>query len=126
MNSFARLDFSSWYWQILDKDFESALEVFGINALLYRSVHLAPVCMLSQLKDFRESWQWLELDRIRTHTPGLDMRSARVLYILCCLLDPPDELPNSKDGADALLMGPCCSPWTSVLALRSLGAFSDR
>jgi hypothetical protein len=82
--------------------------------------------MLSQLKDFRESWQWLELDRVRTHTPGLDMRSARVLYILCCLLDPPADLPQDKAGADDVLSGHLCSPWTSVLALREIGAFTDK
>jgi hypothetical protein len=82
--------------------------------------------MRSQLRDFRESWQWLELDRVRTHTPGLDMRSARVLYILCVLLDPPADLPQDKPGVDGVLGGPCCSPWTAVLALRELSAFSDR
>ena len=78
------------------------------------------------LKDFRESWQWLELDRIRTHTPALDMRSARILYILCCLLDPPDYIPKDKLEVEVILQGPCCSPWTSVLALQLVKAFTDR
>ena len=77
------------------------------------------------LKDFRRSWQFLEIDRIRAKTPGLTMLSAHTLYTLCNLLDPPDELPREKAAAAQVLAGPVCSPWTAVIALRSLGAFRD-
>ena len=77
------------------------------------------------LKDFRRSWQYLEIDRVRAKTPGLSMLSAHTIYTLCNLLDPPDELPSEKAAAEEVLAGAVCSPWTAVIALRSLGAFRD-
>ena len=111
--------------QVRDNDFESALETFGIDALLFRSMQLCPESMSPVFKDFRVSWRWLEIDRIRRKTPGLTMRTAQGLYLLCKLLNPPVDLPQEKGLADRLLNGPRCSPWTAVLALRELGAFTD-
>ena len=53
------------------------------------------------------------------------MRTAYALYVLCSLLDPPDELPVAdKARAEAILYdSEYCSPWTAVLALSSIGAF---
>lgn len=81
--------------------------------------------MVPVLRDFRSSWQGLEVDRIRTKDKGLTMASAKILYTLCCLLDPPELLPDDKAAAAALLRGQLCSPWTSVLGLDALGAFTD-
>lgn len=55
------------------------------------------------------------------------MRSAYQLYLVCCLLDPPDELPSGdKAKSDALFFeGEFLSPWAAVLALRGIDAFGD-
>ncbi len=106
-------------------DFESALRVFGASALLFRSIQLCPRELQLQLKDFREQRQWREIDNARRTTPGLDMRTAFGLYVLCSLLDPPDVLPvGDKAQSEAILFdSDYCSPWTAVLALSGIGAF---
>jgi hypothetical protein len=106
-------------------DFEGALEMFGINALLGRAIQLAPPEIRGLLEDFRRSWQMLEVDRIRAKTPGLTMMSAHALYTLCNLLEPPEVLPQDKQELATVLAGEVCSSWTAVLALRHLGAFRD-
>ena len=111
-------------------DFEAALETFGITALLSRSIQLCkaagcPKDFLEQLLDFRTSWQWVEIGRIRKRNKDLDRRAAFNLYILCSLLRAPDQLPKDKLHADKLLQGPTCSPWASVIARSGLGAFKD-
>lgn len=111
--------------QGIGNDFEGALEMFGINALLGRAIQLCPEEMLGVLKDFRRSWQMLEVDRVRAKTPGLTMMSAHALYTLCNLLDPPEILPTDKQELTTVLGGDVCSAWTAVLALRHVGAFRD-
>ncbi len=92
---------------------------------MFRCIQLCPPVMLPVLRDFRHSWQRLEVDRVRTKDKGLTMASAQILYTLCCLLDPPEDLPENKAEAAAVLKGRLCSPWTSVLGLDALGAFTD-
>lgn len=106
-------------------DFETALSTVGVNALTSRVIQLCSVEMRPVLKDFRRSWQMLEIDRIRTKTPGLKMLSAHSLYTLCNLLDPPETLPDDPKAATDVLAGPLCSPWTAVISLSYLGAFTD-
>jgi hypothetical protein len=79
------------------------------------------------LVSFRNSWRTLQIDRVRrkNQEQGLTMRSAGILVSLCGLLSPPFELPREKMQLDVVLRGLRCSPWTSVLALRQLGAFTD-
>ena len=111
--------------QIKENDFESALQTFGVQALLYRVMRVCNRIMLPLLTNFRRSWQLLEIDRVRRKNPGLTMGSASALVGFCRLLDPPEEFPNEKGVAEVLLRGPRCSVWNSVLALRELGAFTD-
>jgi hypothetical protein len=112
-------------FQIRPQDFESALETFGIRALLERVIRISHNEMQPMLKSFRRSWSLLEIDRVRIKSPGLTMRSASVLVALCHALYPPNEYPQDKLSMDALTHGPRCSVWASVLALRELGAFTD-
>ncbi len=106
-------------------DFESALGTVGVNVLTARLLQMCSVEMRPILKDFRRSWQMLEIDRIRTKTPGLKMLSAHTLYTLCNLLDPPELLPEDPKAASEVLAGPLCSPWSAVISLSYLGAFTD-
>ena len=50
------------------------------------------------------------------------MRTAHTQYLMCSMLQPPDDLPSDK-AADALDNAELCSPWTAVLPLDSVGAF---
>lgn len=111
-------------------DFQSALRMFGINALLFRLIDLCagyPASFRSQLLDFRACWQWREIERVRIANPGLDAQAAYRLYYLCTLLDPPDHIPQEKGLADAIFdVQVYTSPWNSVLSLDNIGAFSER
>ncbi len=111
--------------QAIRGDFESALRTFGASALLSRSVQLCSRELKTLLKDFREQRQWREIDNARRTTPGLDMRTAYALYVLCSLLDSPVDLPlGNKARTEAILFNSdYCSPWTAVLALSGIGAF---
>ncbi len=116
--------------QVLDNDFQSALNSFGAAALLFRTTQLCRDCpqeFRNHLEDFRRNWQWLELERIRRSGQNITMRSAYMHYVLCCMLFPPDTLPHDsgKPGSalEDLTQADLCSPWTSVLALESVGAF---
>ncbi len=116
--------------QVVANDFDSALQVFGITALLSRIIQLStgsgcPKDFLDQLLSFRSSWQWIEIRRIRAKNPDLDMRSAYNLYVLCSLLSSPNELPTGKAGVEAVLSGPSCSPWAAVISREAMGAFTD-
>lgn len=108
-------------------DFESALRAFGASALLYRIVQLCKDCPIefrAQLNDFRQSWQWVEIDHIRRNTPKLTLRAAHTIYLMCSLLDPPDIVPGDKgDVVEKLWQSEFCSPWTAVLPLDNVGAF---
>ncbi len=112
---------------MLDSDFNSAINSFGASALLFRTIQLCRDCPQSfrgQLNDFRKNWQWIELERIRKGGKHLTLRAAYTIYIFCCLLDPPDELPFDKGGViEGLAGGDLCSPWTAVLPLDAVGAF---
>lgn len=116
--------------QVLDNDFETAINSFGAAALLFRTIQLCRDCpqtFRDQLDDFRRNWQWLELERIRRSGQNMTMRSAYMHYVLCCMLFPPDTMPfdSGKAGSrlESLTQAELCSPWTSVLALESVGAF---
>ena len=116
--------------QIVPKDFETALQTFGATALLQRIIQLCTVSgcpkdFLAQLKGFRTSWRWREVERIRKSSPDLDTRTAFNLYSLCSLLHPQRDMPVGKTKVDAILSGPLCSPWAAVLALDAMGAFND-
>lgn len=112
--------------QATRNDFQSAVGKFGINALLFRLIDLCegyPPEFLGQLKDFRASWQWREIERVRLANPGLDVRAAFRLYYLCSLLFPPDE-SLLKEFQDAVFeTREYCSPWNSVMSLDAIGAF---
>ena len=101
---------------------------FGINALLFRLIDLCqgyPQEFLGQLKDFRASWQWREIERVRLSHPGFETKSAFRMYYLCSLLNPPnDDRPMIKELEDAVFsIREYCSPWTAVLSLDAIGAF---
>jgi len=102
---------------------------FGINALLHRIIRLCrdyPASFRNQLHDFRSNWQWLEIERVRKANPGLSPVAAYRLYHLCTLLDPPEEVPLTKEEADILFdQADFCSHWNSVLALDAIGALQD-
>lgn len=115
---------------MIPNDFESALDSFGASALLFRTIQLCRDCpkpLRRLLIDFRQNWQWLELERIRKSGPDITMRTAYTMYVLCSLLDPPEEMPfdSGKAGSalDALAQSPLCSPWTAVIPLDGVGAF---
>jgi hypothetical protein len=115
---------------VIPNDFESALDSFGASALLFRTIQLCRDCpkpLRRLLIDFRQNWQWLELERIRKSGPDITMRTAYTMYVLCSLLDPPEEMPfdSGKAGSalDALAQSPLCSPWTAVIPLDGVGAF---
>jgi hypothetical protein len=117
--------------QVRSTDFQSALEAFGVTALLSRIIQLStgsgcPKDFLKLLLSFRSAWQWMEIKRIKTRHPDLDMRTAHHMYVLCSLLHPPQQgLPVGKVRIAEVLSGPFCSPWTAVIAREGLGAFSD-
>ena len=114
--------------QATRNDFQSAVGKFGINALLFRLIDLCqgyPAAFLSQLKDFRSSWLWREIERVRLAHPGYEIKSAFRLYYLCSLLNPPNDdgtfLKEVEDQVFAIRE--YCSPWTSVMSLEAIGAF---
>lgn len=110
---------------VREDNFESGLETVGMRAMLARVMRLCHPELLPMLKSFRRSWLQLETDRVRSKTPGLTMYSAGIVVRLCELLSPPVELPKDKEVLSAVLRGRRCSPWTSVLALREMGAFTS-
>ena len=109
---------------VREDNFESALEVVGMRAMLARVMRICHAELLPMLKSFRRSWLQLEIDRVRSKNDGLTMYSAAVIVRLCELLEPPTELPKDRGVLAAVLRGRRCSPWTSVLALREMGAFT--
>jgi hypothetical protein len=114
---------------MVSTDFQSGLGKFGISALLFRITRLCqnyPDAFRRQLLDFRANWQWLEVERVQASNRGLQPLAAYQLYHLCCLLDPPARLPDSKEEVDTLFLNvEFCSPWASVLALDAIGALRD-
>lgn len=111
--------------QIKEHDFDTALELFGIDALLYRVSRLCVDEMKPVLRDFKTSWNLVEIDRVRRKNGWSSLRHATLVLTLCRMLDPPISIPEQKEGLDALMKAPRCSPWTSVLAMKDLGAFTD-
>ena len=124
--------FTGWFHnqnpqkQVVPHDFESALRAFGASALLSRSIQLCRDCppeFRAQLNDFRQSWQWIEIDNIRKNDKHLTLRSAHTTYLLCSLLEPPVVMPGEKSSSiDDLWQADFCSPWTAVIPLESVGA----
>ena len=114
-------------WQATRNDFQSAVGKFGINALLFRLIDLCegyPVAFLRQLKDFRASWQWREIERVRLGHPGLETKAAFRLYFMCSLLFAPDDAdPFKDDDAAFMAQDEFCSPWNAVMSLNAIGAF---
>jgi hypothetical protein len=102
------------------------LRAFGASALLSRAIQLCRDCppeFRAQLNDFRQSWQWIEIDNIRKNDRHLTLRSAHTTYLLCSLLEPPAIMPGEKtSSADELWQADFCSPWTAVIPLESVGA----
>ena len=111
--------------QIKENDFDTALELFGIDALLHRVSRLCVDEMKPVLRDFRVSWNMIEVDRMRRKNGWSSLRQAKLVMTLCRLLEPPTSIPEQKGGLEELMRAPQCSPWTSVLAMRDLGAFTD-
>lgn len=99
--------------------------VVGIDALLYRVMRLCDEEMRPVLKDFQTSLNMVEVDRVRRKNGWVSLRFANLVMAMCRLLSPPVSMPQHKADLDALLRAPRCSCWTSVLPLRSLGAFKD-
>ena len=116
--------------QAVRNDFQSALGLFGISALLFRLIDLCagyPPAFRNQLLDFRACWQWREIERVRLANEGLDPHAAYRLYYLCTLLDPPEYIPQEKALADAIFdLQAYASPWNCVLSLDNIGAFRER
>ncbi len=108
-------------------DFQSGLNQFGVNALLFRITQLCltyPSEFKSLLIDFRLNMQRLEVERIRTSNRGLQGRAAYNLYYMCTIQNPPMELPASEEEQDEVFaMQDFCSHWASVVALDRNGAF---
>lgn len=111
--------------QIRENDFDSAMETVGIDALLYRVMRLCDEEMRPVLRDFKTSVNLAEIDRVRRKKGWTSLRFANTVMALCRLLSPPDVMPFQKSDLDALVRASKCSCWTSVLALRELGAFKD-
>ena len=115
--------------QVIPGDFQSSLQAFGAAALLFKAIQLCEDCpseFWNQLLSFRHDWQYIEIERIRANSgAGSDrgsLRTAHTQYLMCSMLQPPDELPSDK-VTDALGVVQLCSSWTSVLPLDSVGAF---
>lgn len=56
--------------QLNECDFQSALNEFGINALLFRITRLCkdyPAAFRNQLLDFRANWQMREVSQVFWH-----------------------------------------------------------
>lgn len=110
-------------------DFQSAVDKFGINAMLFRIIDLCegyPASFRNKLVDFRAGWQWREIARVRHANPELDARGAHRLYYLCTLLNAPDNIPDVPELADAVLdLHDFCCPWNSVISLEGVGAFDE-
>ena len=71
-----------------EDDFDSALGQFGVNALLFRTLQLCagyPNELRSQLRDFRTSLQWREIDSVRERAGKIERRAAHTIYVLCTL-----------------------------------------
>lgn len=119
--------FSPLGTQVISGDFQSALLAFGAAALLFRAIQLCEDCpaeFWNQLLSFRQNWQLIEIERIRANSMRGEghMRTAHTQYLMCSMLQPPDDLPSDK-AADAIESAELCSPWTAVLPLDSVGAF---
>jgi hypothetical protein len=111
--------------EVREDDFSSGVSAFGIRAMLGRAMQLCHAELRPLLVSFRRAWEEIQIDRVRAKNDGLTMRSASVLVILCRLLNPPRDPPTDKAEFDAIIRGSRCSEWTSVLALRELGAFTN-
>jgi hypothetical protein len=115
--------------QVVSNDFQSALGRFGISALMFRIIRLCqdyPQTFRRQLLSFRVHWQWLEVERVQLSNKGLSSIAGYRIYHMCCLLDPPDRLPENKEAMDDIFLNmDFCSPWASVLALDAVGALRD-
>jgi hypothetical protein len=115
------------FLQVTRNDFQSALDRFGINAMLCRLMDLCegyPAAFMRQLEDFRTSWQWREIERIRLGHPGYTAKAAYRLYFLCNMLDAPyDDDGGDLDIFEIVDKTSFCSPWVSVMPLDAVGAF---
>jgi len=129
MTFFAMVCLTQWRGgQATRNDFQSAVGKFGISALLFRLIDLCegyPADFLRQLKDFRASWQWREIERVRLGHPGLEAKAAYRLYFMCSLLFPPADNadPFKDDDTTFMVQDEFCSPWNAVMSLQAIGAF---
>ena len=110
-------------------DLDSCLRLVGIDALWYRVVDLSrdfDEAILKRLKAFRSAWRKYEVQNVARHQGDKSTRRAAVECRLCRLLDPPTQREVDQSTPAQLaetLAGDECGRWTSVLALRGLGAF---
>ena len=109
-------------------DFDSFASEVGIDAMMFRVIMLSrdlDDSLLRMLRSFRREWRTAEEQNI-ARNQGYSMDSARTMYRLCKLEDPPANWADlsDKEAAEAL-NGPLCNPFASVLALHKLGAFDS-
>ena len=110
-------------------DFHALLHRFGAGAMLFRIIDLCANCpssFLRQLRDLRDSWQLMEIERVRNGRKDVDFITAQTVYYMAVMLDAPTQMPVSKEGFLAMIgRAQFASFWNSVLALSSIGAFRE-
>jgi len=111
-----------------EPSFDSYASCLGVDALLSR---LLDTCRdfdeetRALLASFRTSWRNAEIAAVsRAQYGGREASRARVDYLLCRVLDPPEGYPASREELAKILRGPKCSAWAAVLPLHQMGAFS--
>jgi len=109
-------------------DFDSFVANVGIDAMMFRVIALcrdmdAPI--LRMLRSFRAEWRRAEEQNIARNL-RCNLDSARTIYRLCRLLDPPaDWMYLSDEEATEALNGRLCNPFASALALHDIEAFDS-
>lgn len=109
------------------RNFDTYLRVFGVTALLSRSIQLCrsyPEDLKAQLKDWKRSWQQMEIQNVRRKQKNkVDFFHAHAQYAFCTLLQPPAGFPQNRTDITKAMCGPNCCPWACVLSLHAVGAF---
>lgn len=115
---------------MLRTDLHAGLHRFGAGALLFRIIDLCEGCpqaFLRQLKDFRSSWQLMEIERVRFGHKEMDFFAAQRVYFLAVMLNAPPQIPTGRDAFLVLVQSAeFASHWNAVLALWHIGAFRER
>jgi len=109
------------------RNFDTYLIVFGVTALLSRSIQLCkdyPDSLRSQLKDWKISWQRMEIENVRRKRNNkISLFTAHAEYAFCTLLSPPTSFPDKYADVTRVMSGPICCPWACILGLHAIGAF---